>query len=115
MPHVVRQEDQGWLVLHPEGDLDRFTAGAFEEQLAGLAGEATVVVDLTDVPFVDSAGLGALVAGIRAVRGAGGAVTVVAGRRPLRRLFDMTGLARIVTIVGAMAEVPTSSGVDALG
>ena len=51
------------LVIAPEGELDIASVGAFRAALADAAGQAEhgVVVDLTDVSFIDSSGLGALV------------------------------------------------------
>ena len=51
------------LVLHPRGDLDTVTAPALRQGLLELLGRNAklVVVDMTDVGFLDSAGLAALV------------------------------------------------------
>lgn len=70
--------------------LDRLNA-AFEEVLA--AGSRRVVVDLTDVTFVDSLTLGAFTAAAKRVRGAGGSF-VISGvtATEVRRVFEITGL-----------------------
>jgi anti-anti-sigma factor len=48
------------------------------------------------VPFVDSAGLGALIGAIRRVREVGGEVVVACPCPTLTRLFDTPGFDRIV-------------------
>lgn len=45
-------------VVHVAGEIDVYTAPALREELAGLvdAGKTDLVVDLTDVSFMDSTG-----------------------------------------------------------
>ena len=112
MVDVEQRHEGGWVVVHPVGDLDRFSSVAFQQEFADLAGTA-VVVDLAEVPFVDSAGLGALVAGVRTVRGAGGDVAVAGARPALRRLFDMTGLDRFVRVLSTIDDVAASASPQA--
>ena len=91
-------ESGGCTVCRPEGELDAFTVGGFRDQLAGLTFDHGLVIDLSDVPFMDSAGLGALIGGIRRIRDAGGAVGVVCARPAVLRLLHTTGFDRIVTV-----------------
>jgi len=60
------------------------------------------------VPFVDSAGLGALIGGIRRAREAGGDVAVCCNRPTLVRLLHTTGFDRIVTVADTVAEAAAS-------
>jgi anti-sigma B factor antagonist len=57
-----------------------------------------VVIDLSEVPFMDSAGLGALIGGIRRAREHGGEVAVACSRPTLTRLLHTTGFDRIVPV-----------------
>jgi anti-anti-sigma factor len=62
----VRPRTEGTaLVLHVSGEVDLSTAGELEEAVAAaLVDQPTaLVVDLTDVAFLDSAGLGVLAHG----------------------------------------------------
>jgi anti-sigma B factor antagonist len=52
-----------------------------------------VIVDLSDVTFLDSTALGALAAEARALRERGGALSVVCDDPGTLRVLDMTGLA----------------------
>lgn len=88
----------GATLCRPIGELDAFTVGEFREHLVGLADRSVLIIDLSDVPFMDSAGLGALIGGIRRVRDAGGAVGVVCARPAVLRLLHTTGFDRIVEI-----------------
>lgn len=50
----------GVTVCQPVGDLDAYTVPAFRERLTEAATKGNVIIDLSGVPFMDSAGLGAL-------------------------------------------------------
>jgi anti-sigma B factor antagonist len=84
--------------------LDAFTVTQFRQALAELASSSRLVIDLGGVPFVDSAGLGALIGGIRRVRELGGEVTVACPRPALARLLHTTGFDRIVSVVASADE-----------
>ena len=87
-----------YTVCRPMGELDAYTVGQFRESLAELAGADRLLIDLSEVPFMDSAGLGALIGGIRRAREAGGDVAVACSRPTLTRLLHTTGFDRIVPV-----------------
>ena len=82
--------------------------GQFRESLGELASEPKLLIDMSEVPFVDSAGLGALIGGIRRAREAGGDVAVCCNRPTLVRLLHTTGFDRIVTVTDTVAEAAES-------
>jgi anti-sigma B factor antagonist len=86
-------------VCRPVGELDAYTVQQFREALVSLNDCGRLLIDLSDVPFMDSAGLGALIGGIRRVREASGDVAVACGRPTLIRLLHTTGFDRIVPVV----------------
>ena len=100
--HVSELDD--CTVCRPVGELDAFTVGGFRDQLTELRSSPRLIIDLTDVPFMDSAGLGALIGGIRRVRDAGGAVGVVCNRPAVLRLLHTTGFDRIVDVSASIDE-----------
>jgi anti-sigma B factor antagonist len=88
----------GYTVCRPVGELDAYTVSQFRETLGTLASEPKLLIDMSAVPFVDSAGLGALIGGIRRARESGGDVAVYCNRPTLTRLLHTTGFDRIVTV-----------------
>ena len=61
-------------------------------------GARKLVVDLSGIEYMDSAGLGTLVGLQKRLREVGGAM-VIAGPQPrVRRLFDITGLDQIFAV-----------------
>jgi anti-sigma B factor antagonist len=100
----------GCTVCRPVGELDAFTVSQFRQALAELATSPRLLIDLAGVPFVDSAGLGALIGGIRRVRELGGDVAVACPRPTLTRLLHTTGFDRIVTVAPSVEEAAKSFG-----
>jgi anti-sigma B factor antagonist len=100
----------GCTVCRPVGELDAFTVSQFRQALAELASSPRLLIDLAGVPFVDSAGLGALIGGIRRVRELGGDVAVACPRPTLTRLLHTTGFDRIVTVAPSVDEAAKSFG-----
>lgn len=86
-----------WLVVEISGDLDLATAPALrQEVLAQLSGgHRKIVVDLTETEFIDSVGLGLLVAVLKRVRVLDGHLAIVCPDTRLRRLFAVTDLDRV--------------------
>lgn len=113
MLEIEVEETDGYTLCRPVGELDAYTVTTFRESLGELANHPQVVIDLSDVPFMDSAGLGALIGGIRRARENGGEVAVACRRPTLTRLLHTTGFDRIVpvteTVEDAAAALP---GVD---
>jgi anti-sigma B factor antagonist len=103
---VERSND--YTVCRPVGELDAYTVGQFRESLAELAGDERLLIDLSSVPFMDSAGLGALIGGIRRAREAGGDVAVACSRPTLTRLLHTTGFDRIVPVTETVEEAVTA-------
>lgn len=95
---VDRPAGADYVQLCPEGELDAYSVAAFREAFAELGEESRLIVDLGGVQFMDSAGLGALIGGIRRVRENDGAIAVFCDRANITRLLHTTGFDRIVTV-----------------
>lgn len=101
----IEVDDNGSHTLcRPIGELDAYTVTDFRDSLVGLATKPRVVIDLSEVPFMDSAGLGALIGGIRRAREHGGDVAVACSRPTLTRLLHTTGFDRIVPVTATLDE-----------
>ena len=88
--HVTRDEHR--LAITPIGELDMSTAGKLDD--AVRAAEATdakrIVIDLSEVTFMDSTGLKLLLeAGARA-RANSNRLRLVRGSRRVQRVFELT-------------------------
>lgn len=93
------------VVVRPRGRLTAADAPELKSVLADLvaAGRTKVVVDLEDTTFLDSSGLGALVAGLRLTRTAGGDLTIA---RPSGQVLDVLTLTTMVRVLPPHDTVP---------
>jgi anti-sigma B factor antagonist len=90
----IVEQSTGSAAARLAGDLDIVTSGDVKRELAQLvdAGHTSLVLDLSDVGFVDSSGLGALVAIHRHAESQGGRFAVRAVPPQVQRLFQITRL-----------------------
>jgi anti-sigma B factor antagonist len=115
---ALREEvpDTGTFVIAVEGDADMSTAVKFNESFfsAARSGVRRVVADLTDVRFIDTTMLNALVVGHRRMARDHGSFAVVCDGRRIGRVLEITGLGQILYVFGsredALAHVRQSSG-----
>ena len=86
-------------IAHLSGELDITSAIALHDQLAPLVENSGVRVDLSDIEFVDSSGLGALVQlhNLAAQRGTRFELESIPER--VQRLLEITKLTDLFTIV----------------
>lgn len=101
-------DNNGYAVLRPEGELDAYSVAQFREAFSAISDEPRLVVDLAQVQFIDSAGLGALIGGIRKLRENDGRISVFCDRSNINRLLHTTGFNRIVPVKESMVEAVDS-------
>jgi anti-anti-sigma factor len=94
----------GEYTLHPQGDIDVATV----EQQRGQWIEAIeqrrpqrLVIDMTDVTFLDSTGLGAIVALQRRQRAHGGIVAIANASPAVEQVLQLTGMHLTMEVNGA--------------
>lgn len=96
-PFRLSLDAQGVLVL--SGGLDRDSVGEFRAVLRTTDPSGTTVVDLSGLHFIDSSGLGCLLAHDDRMRRAGGRFVLRHPGPSLCRLFEVTGAAGRLCIV----------------
>lgn len=86
------------VIIAPQGRIDRASAPALREQLHTEVqkGNALLVVDLSGVDLIDSAGLSALISGLKAARLAGGTLQIARPSRQVRSILKLTTLHRVL-------------------
>jgi anti-sigma B factor antagonist len=81
-------------VVSAVGEVDVFSAPGLDSELDALiaAGSARLVVDLSEIAFLDSTGLGVLVKALKHAREADGWLHLVVTSDRIRKIFEITGL-----------------------
>ena len=96
--------DKSVVVISVSGDVDAFAAPELKEQLFACldCGAERVIVDMSASAFIDSTGLGVLVAGLKRARGR--ELSVVSDDAGLRRIFHIVGLDRVFSLYRTRPE-----------
>lgn len=90
------------VVLAVSGDVDLATAPTLRERLASVAGGTAVVVDLAEVGFMDSTGLGVLVAAHRRAVVAGGTLVLARPQRLVRNALRLVEVDAVVDVYDSL-------------
>ncbi len=97
---ITTREAEGRTVVSVAGEIDVYTAPRLREEITGLvaAGTYDIVIDMSEVEFLDSTGLGVLVGGLKKVRAHDGSLQLVCNQDRLLKIFRITGLAKVFVI-----------------
>jgi len=86
-------------VVTVDGDLDAGNVQNFKNAiLPMLSSPIKLLIDLSNVPFMDSSGMGAIITCQRAAAAAGGQLKLCCPSEPVRTAFDLIRLGTIVDI-----------------
>lgn len=97
MAFTERQVD-GITILDLNGQLTELSGNQMWERIRGLAaaGHRRILLNMVDVSYVDSSGLGTMVASFVAMKGVGGALKLVNPTKRTRQLLAVTALATVM-------------------
>ncbi len=101
-----REVLDGCLVIHVGGELDLANSGVFQHYLvAQLDGERTdVVVDLTDVGFLDSTALSALIVAYQKAQRIGAGLRLAGATGLARKVLDIAQLNLVLDVHDDVSE-----------
>ena len=108
---LVRTSEAGTRnILTVEGEVDAHTAPQLKSAIGAVMdqGANDVVIDLDQVSFMDSTGLGVLVGALKRLREQGGELRIVCSRRPILRVLEITGLDKVIPLYSGLAEATSA-------
>ncbi|WP_252313179.1 STAS domain-containing protein [Sinobaca sp. H24] len=87
-------------ILYIEGEVDAYTAPQLKEAIEPLTEKdgQLVTVDLTDVSYIDSTGLGIFVGALKSSEANNSKLRLVGLNQRVMRLFSITGLDEVIDI-----------------
>jgi len=87
-------------IIEPVGRLDITNAAQLRKQVAEITNNKPnlLLVDLKNVSFMDSSGLGALVSALKAMRAIGAEMVLCSPNEQVNMLFDLTSMSKIFKI-----------------
>ncbi|MEJ8278650.1 STAS domain-containing protein [Pseudonocardia spirodelae] len=101
----VAEHGDGAVVVHVHGEIDTMTAPVLSERLAERIGSTDLlVVDLSRVTFLGSAGLAALVEAKERIGTTGGRLRLVCGSHAVTRALEATNLMSLFDVADGVPE-----------
>lgn len=87
-------------VLRVQGEVDVYTSPTLRDELYRLidGGATQVAIDLTNMDFIDSSGLGVFVGALKRIRERSGDLELRAMQPSTRKVLEITGLTQVFTI-----------------
>lgn len=102
----TRSVDENTSVITLDGEVDVYTAPQLKQQIITMLDNniTNVVVDLTNVEYLDSTALGVLIGGLKRLRERDGSLNLVCPNPRIRRIFEITGLDKIFDMYQSQNE-----------
>ena len=104
----LQSEEKGStvLIVVREERLDAHNSGELKEEILRLfeGGKKGILVDLSEVRFIDSSGLGALVSGFKNAISHQGSLKLAGLQSQVKSMFELTRLHRVFEIFDSAAE-----------
>ena len=99
-----------FMVISVGGDIDVYSAPMLRDRLVTLveSGHHHLIIDLGQVDFLDSTGLGVLVGALKRVRTHQGSLALVCTEERLLKIFRITGLAKVFPIYDTAASAASA-------
>ncbi|UCD76808.1 MAG: STAS domain-containing protein [Phycisphaerales bacterium] len=94
------------VVMRPVGDIDLGRAPSLRVQLAQVQQRrpARLIIDLEQVPYMDSSGVATLVEAMQTARRADTKLVLCSMQEKVRSIFEIARLDMVFTIVGSQDE-----------
>ena len=106
---LTRQVDNGVTVVAPTGRLDVAGAPALKDAISEVVknGPPRVVLDMEGISFVDSTGLGSVIAALKQIRSSQGDLRLAAPNQQVRVVLELTTLDRVFPYYSTVEEALT--------
>jgi anti-sigma B factor antagonist len=97
----IDHSGEGQTTLIVSGEIDAASAPEFQDKIGDLLinGARQLIVDLDGVEFIDSTGLGVLVAARKNTSALDGDLKLICSRPRILKVFEITGLDEVFTFV----------------
>ena len=112
MESLYKKEDKQ-LVFKMNEDIDECVAQKIRRKLDNEIERyipKEVIFDFNNVSFMDSAGIGLIIGRYKLANMLGGQVQITNMKRPVRKIYEMSGMQRIIPEVTKINPVPNCQG-----
>jgi anti-sigma B factor antagonist len=90
------------------GDIDAYHSATFKQKVMDhldTVGQKIISMDLSEVQYIDSAGLGSMVSLIKESKKRNKEIILVSMQPQIKKIFEMTKLDKIIKIVDTIEEI----------
>jgi anti-sigma B factor antagonist len=93
-------------IVRPQGEIDLSRSPSLRQQLTEIQSSSPkrLIIDLTDVPYMDSSGVATLVESMQQARRTGSTLVLCGLQDKVRSIFEIARLETVFTIVGDCDE-----------
>ena len=100
------RETEGLPVIDVSGEVDIYTTPQFKDAVTEILqqGHIHIIINLTDVSYMDSSGFGTLLSATKRLRPQNGGIYLVGCNEAVSRMLDITRLNTIFTVVHTEEE-----------
>ena len=98
--------ENGKLLVKIEGEVDVYTSIHLKKELTKLveSDQKNIIIDLENVNYMDSSGLGVLVALLKELKKIGGELKLISLPVSVKKIFDLTRLTKFFNIYNNLDE-----------
>jgi anti-sigma B factor antagonist len=103
---ITTQRDGTVCRIVVQGEIDVYTSPALKAEIVTAVEQDcfNLVIDIDDVGFIDSSGLGVLVSGLRRAKENSGSMHIVCTKENILKIFRITGLDRVFPVFASAEE-----------
>ena len=115
---ITVTEQKNITIVAPQGNLDATTADKVSQRISSELGNsaesdsksADMIIDLSGIEFMSSAGLRAILAATQDARTAGGDLRLAGANKNIKRVLDFSGFTKIMKYYDSVDEAVASFG-----
>ena len=99
---MEHEREKDTVTVYVTGELDHYSAQSVRRELDGLIsrpGVKRLVLDLKDMTFMDSSGIGVILGRYRELREKGGSVAVKNMNPQVEKVFTLSGMKQVIQIM----------------
>jgi len=107
---IVTKEVKKAHIIEVQGEIDVYTSPRVKETINELIEKEqyNLIINLEDVRYIDSTGLGVLIGALKKVREHNGSINLICTNPQIKKIFNITGLVKIFGIYKNQEEAISS-------
>lgn len=112
--HISMEVHDDTLIVRLEGELDHHTADMVRQRVESELDRGVtehLVINMEQLSFMDSSGLGVILGRYKRVTAAGGRMSLCAVNDQLMKLFELSGMLKILRIYTTESQALAEMGV----